>query len=178
MKSIHTQVDIDDLAVVHLASHRPNLLELGLLALHALLQLLQFFALWNGLLLSPLLLLQVTQTLLLQRTRQRVRHFKSATEKHNVQQLCHTASSLILKPASTNPKLKDIKLGKILLVYALNEMLCCVKTVGSMGRMTSSLHPTENCSSLAPKIGNDRPRFPNDCRASCGPTFQTPQQRQ
>lgn len=64
---IRTQVAIDDLAVVHLASHRPNLLELCLLALHTFLQPLQLLRLWNGLLLAPLLLLQVAQTLLLQR---------------------------------------------------------------------------------------------------------------
>lgn len=63
---IHTQVAIDNLAVVHLASHCPNLLELCLLALHAILQSLQLLALRNCLLLTPLLLLQVTQTLLLQ----------------------------------------------------------------------------------------------------------------
>lgn len=45
VESIHTQVAIDDFAVVHLASHRPNLLELCLLALHAILQPLQLLAL-------------------------------------------------------------------------------------------------------------------------------------
>lgn len=60
-----TQVAVDDLAVVHLASHGADLLQLGLLALHALLQPLQLLALRDGLLLAPLLLLQVAQALLL-----------------------------------------------------------------------------------------------------------------
>lgn len=63
-----TQVAIDDFAVVHLTSHCANLLELRLLALHAFLQPLQLLALGDGLLLTTLLLLQVTQTLLLHRT--------------------------------------------------------------------------------------------------------------
>lgn len=57
---IHTQVAIDDLAVVHLASHCPNLLELCLLVLHTILQPLQLLALRNSLLLTSLLLLEVT----------------------------------------------------------------------------------------------------------------------
>lgn len=65
--TILTQVAIDDLAVVHLASHCPNLLELCLLALHAFLQLLQLLCLRHRLLLASLLLLQVTQPLLLQK---------------------------------------------------------------------------------------------------------------
>lgn len=65
----HTQVAVDDLAVVHLASHCPNLLQLCLLALHTVLQPLQFLTLRHSCLLTALLLFQVTQTLLLKRMR-------------------------------------------------------------------------------------------------------------
>lgn len=62
-----TQVAVDDLAVVHLASHRPDLLQLCLLALHAVLEPLQLLTLRDSCLLTALLLFQVTQTLLLKR---------------------------------------------------------------------------------------------------------------
>ena len=62
---MRTQVAVDDFAVVHLAPHGADLLELGLLALHALLEPLQLLRLRHGLLLPALLLFQVAQTLLL-----------------------------------------------------------------------------------------------------------------
>lgn len=68
-----TQVAVDDFAVVHLAPHGTDLLKLGLLALHALLEPLQLLTLRHRLLLPPLLLFQVAQTLLLQTDRGRER---------------------------------------------------------------------------------------------------------
>lgn len=67
---IHTQVAVDNFAVVHLAPHGSDLLEFGLLTLHPVFQPLQFLCLRHGLLLTPLLLLQITQTLLLRRENQ------------------------------------------------------------------------------------------------------------
>lgn len=62
---IHTQVAIDDLAVVNLAPHGTNLFEFCLLAFHSFFQPLQLLCFRYGLLLPPLLLLQIPQALLL-----------------------------------------------------------------------------------------------------------------
>lgn len=62
---IHTQVAIDDLAVVNLAPHGTDLFEFCLLAFHSFFQPLQLLCFRHGLLLPPLLLLQIPQALLL-----------------------------------------------------------------------------------------------------------------
>lgn len=63
--AVHTQVAIDEFAVVHLASHGTDLLEFGFLTVHPFPQPLELLTLRHGLALTWVLLLQIPQSLLL-----------------------------------------------------------------------------------------------------------------
>lgn len=63
--AVHTQVAIDEFAVVHLPPHGTDLLEFGFLTFHSFPQPLELLTLRHGLALTWVLLLQIPQSLLL-----------------------------------------------------------------------------------------------------------------
>ncbi len=63
--AVHTQVAIDEFAVVHLPPHGTDLLEFGFLTFHSFPQPLELLTLRHGLALTWVLVLQIPQSLLL-----------------------------------------------------------------------------------------------------------------